>query len=217
MRANRRKKNTQTTFTIQACCLIAFPLEGAISPIQAPSTASPRPEILRRSLDDPTRGSGPGFPWDDVALRLNPSSAHYRRTHRFFLDPLPAVPTWSLALPLPAMIRRRNDRFTAFVVKHTTGLGPFYPPAALCPCNRTGNRSTRCIPFWVRPTAPWACLGSRGLSKVHICWPIPASLAPNRLGAGSSRRSSRILRPLSGGILCSVGSTRFRYQSRMQR
>lgn len=50
---------------------------------------------------------------------------------------MPAVPTGSLSLPLPAMIRRRNDRVTAFVVKHTTGLGPFYPPAALYPCNRT--------------------------------------------------------------------------------
>ena len=160
----------------------------------------------------------PGLPWDDGALRLNPSSAHYRRAHRFFHDPMPAVPTGSLALPLPAMIRRRNDRFTAFVVRHTTGLvAPSITRQHFIPVIGLGSRSTRCIPFWVRPSAPWACLGSRGLSKDHICWPIPASLTPNRLGAGSNRRSSRILGPLSGGILCPVGSTRFRYQSRIQR
>ncbi len=62
---------------------------------------------------------------------------------------------------------RRNDRFTAFNVKHMTGLVLFYPPAAhLVPVTGLGSRSTRCIPFWVRPPASWACLGSRGFRRI---------------------------------------------------
>ena len=112
---------------------------------------------------------------------------------------------------------RRNDRFTAFDVKHTTGLGPFYPPAAPCPCDRTGKPINPLHPVLGQATSILGLFRFTRVPKIHLCWPIPISLAPSHLNAGSNRRSSQILRPLAGGILCPVGFTRFRYQSRMQR
>ena len=97
--------------------------------------------------------------------------------------------------------RRRNDRFTAFDVKHTTGLGPFYPPAAPCPCDRKWQP--------INPTASRFGSGRQHLGPVNIhegsegshLLALPASLAPSHLDAGSNRRSSQTLRPLTGGIL----------------
>ena len=48
-------------------------------------------------------------------------------------------PQGRLRFPYLPTTRRRNDRFTAFGVMHTTGSGPFYPPAAFCPCDRIGE------------------------------------------------------------------------------
>ena len=122
-----------------------------------------------------------------------------------------------LRFPCLSTTRRRNDRFTAFDVKHTTGLGPSYPPAAPYPCDRNRKPINPLPPILGQATSILGLSTLTRVPKVNICWPIPACLAPSHLDAGSNRRSSQTLRPLSGGILCPVGFTRFRYQSRMQR
>ena len=122
-----------------------------------------------------------------------------------------------LRFPCLSTSRRRIDRVTAFDVKHTTGLGPSYPPAGSCPCDRNGQPINPLHPFLGQATSILCLSTLTRVPKVHICWAIPASLAPSHLDAGSSRRSSQTLRPLSGGIHCPVGFTRFRYQNRMQR
>ena len=65
------------------------------------STAFLLLEIKRLSNDDPTRGSLHGFPWDDVAFRLNPSPNDYRSAHRFLRDPIPPRVSVRLTARLP--------------------------------------------------------------------------------------------------------------------
>ena len=53
------------------------------------------------SLDEATRGSWHGFPWDDVALRRNPYPSRYRKALAFSTIPYPPGYRLSLRIAFP--------------------------------------------------------------------------------------------------------------------
>ena len=64
---------------------------------------------------------------------------------------------------------RRNDRFTVFDVKHTTGLGLFYPPAAPCPCDRTGKPINPLHPVLGQAASILGLFRLPRVPKIHLC------------------------------------------------
>ena len=144
------------------------------------------------------------FPGGWCCLSAQPLSSLLPGGIRFFRDPNPPHSTASLAIGLPVTTRQASrEGYRVRCKVHDWVRIHLSPGDTHVPVIGISNQSSWSLPFWARPSiilAPSACSTSRGLSMVHMCYPIPASLAPNRLGAGSSRRFSRTLRPLSGGI-----------------
>jgi len=102
---------------------------------------------------------------------LQPLSIPLQNGLRFFLVPLPAAPTVSLAvnLPFPAALR-------AYPVPHLfqSEADPFSSPAARCPRWPSFKESyLTAYHFGSSLSAHLACHVLRRLMKVHVCWSYP--------------------------------------------
>jgi hypothetical protein len=71
------------------------------------------------------------------------------------------------------------------------------------------------IPCGPSLSAPLACWFSRRVAAVHLCEPWPPTLAPDRRGAGSHARLSRVAHPRAVRLLCPKSCIPSGYPGRM--
>ena len=132
-----------------------------------------------------------------------PLCAPLQDVFRFLRDPIPAGPWalltdcfphegWTTGLPRSAPAPNRWVR-----PRLSTGGLVGCGEGTTIPALRTTSLC-RLKPSASRGTAPSAFDASRCLSTMSMCWPYHRSPAPNRLGASSRDRPSRVGRPLAG-------------------
>ena len=110
-------------------------------------------------------------------------------TLRFFHDPLPAVSTGSLALPLPVdKTDRQDDRFTAFRRDDTRREGTSSrPPIFMSLCPQYSGEQPIGSRFGSGLSASFDLFCVTVLQpEVHMCLPFVSAWPPVRLDAGRS-------------------------------
>jgi hypothetical protein len=129
-----------------------------------------------RSRAERPEGSGPAFAGDDVAPQgstpIRPITGRPSLAPSSFTRTAIGSPCGSLSL---------TGTVRAYRVPrvYPSGVGPPYPPAAICP--RQGMREPLCRPrtFWSKPVSTFGFMHVTTVhSGVHIRWPIPLDSSP---------------------------------------